>query len=105
MRAHELSDAQWCVLDLLMKARERGLDLLSRQELLGNNAIPDSAKIKLTWAALTMPEDLVAWRGQHEFCITPQGVSLYHLHFGPGAKASEIAGTVICLPDQSARLN
>lgn len=105
MTPHNLSDEQWCVLDLLMRARQKGVDRISRTDLLNSPNIPQGAAMRLTWAALTMPSDLVAWHGEQEFGITPAGVSLYNLRFGKGqapATPSHIADAVICLPDMSA---
>lgn len=93
-----LSDAQWCVLDLLMRAKQKGVYRLSRQELLSNGQLPDSAKLQLTWAALVMPSEFIAWHGQHEFSITDAGADLYRLRFGQKAKPTAVADSVICLP-------
>jgi hypothetical protein len=96
----KLSDEQWLVLDLLMRARKRGVDRINRIELL-NSSLPQQAKLKLTFAALTMPNDLVVWQGQHDFAVTEDGVALFNLRFGKGndtAVPTAIADHVICLP-------
>lgn len=95
-----LSDEQWCVLDLLMRGRQKGVHRLSRMELLHNTALPQGASLKLTWAALTMPKELLTWHGQHDFSITDAGVQLYNLRFGNGSNPipTEVADVVICLP-------
>lgn len=102
MPQYELNSAQWCVLDLLIHARNRGVYLLNRLELLSSNALPLEARLKLAFAALTVPDDLVVWEGKHDFKITDAGISLYKLKFGEQAKPSEIAGEVFALPDRSA---
>ena len=108
MQPHEriLSDAQWCVLDLLMRARQKGVHSLNRMELLSGTVLPIGASIKLAFAALTMPVGLVTWTGKHDFAITDEGVQVYDLRFGKGsqpATPSKIADEVIALPDLSAQ--
>ncbi len=108
MPEFNLTDEQWCFLDLLMRAREKGAHRLNRMEILHSPSLPQHAALKLTFAALTMPKEIVTMIGQHDFAITDAGVSLYNLRFGKGqkpAKPSQIADHVICLPDlsQSAR--
>lgn len=101
MVEYNLSDAQWCFLDLLMRARAKGVDRLNRLELLNTKSIPQEAAMKLTFAALIMPNELVHMVGQHDFQITDEGVSLYNLRFGKGAQPAtptEIADHVIYLP-------
>ncbi len=65
-----LTDEQWCILDLLMRARDKGAPL-SRLELLTNK-----------WALLTMPEAFVTWDGPHNVTITDVGSAVYRLRFG-----------------------
>lgn len=102
---YNLSDAQWCVLDLLMRSRQKGVHALNRMEMLSSGILPTEAAMKLTWAALVMPSTLVRWTGKHDFAITEEGVSLYNLRFGNGSAPvpTQIADAVICLPDQSPR--
>lgn len=102
MPEYKLSDEQWCFLDLLMRAKESGIDRLSRMEILHNKTLPQGVSLKLTWAALTMPSELVTMIGQHDFQITDAGASLFRLRFGQKVKPTEIADQVICLPDLSA---
>jgi hypothetical protein len=97
MRERILSDAQWCVLDLLMRARQKGVDRLNRMEVL-ESSLPTAAAMKLTWAALSMPVGLVTWIGKHDFAITEEGISVYELRFGSKAVPSKAADVVICLP-------
>jgi hypothetical protein len=40
MTADALSDEQWCVLDLLMRARQKGVQRLSRAEVLHSETMP-----------------------------------------------------------------
>lgn len=101
----ELSDEQWCVLDLLMRARQRGVHRLSRMELLHNTTLPKAVSLPLTWAALTMPSDIVTWHGQHDFSITEKGVAFFNFRFSKGkqpAAPTEVADVVICLPGPEA---
>lgn len=103
---YDLSDAQWCVLDLLMRAREKGAGWVSRSEILYSSSVPDTAKMQLVWGALAMPKPLIQWRaGEQEFGITEEGATLYALRFGSKAKPTAIADSVICLPDMSRRLS
>jgi hypothetical protein len=102
----DLSDIQWRFLDLLMRARERGVSRISRLELLHTSQLPDGVKLKLTWAGLTMPKEFVVMHGQHDFEITAAGIQLYNLRFGKGQKPAtptKIADAVICLPDLTER--
>ena len=99
MQAIELSDFQWGVLDLLMRAREKGIHQLHRAEILFSKSIPQIAAAQLTMAALTIPESLVVWVDQHNFKITEQGVSAYNLRFD-NTEPSAICDSIICLPDR-----
>lgn len=105
MPEYNLSDEQWLVLDLLMRARQTGVHKLNRLELLQSSSLPQAAIIKLTWAALTMPKDLLTWVGKHDFSITDAGASLFNLRFGSASKAmpSRVADAVICLPGPDSR--
>ena len=70
-------------------------------EVLSSPTIPDAAKLKLTWAALTMPTDLVTWISHHDFKITDDGIAVYNLRFGSAdrkPRPTEVADAVICLP-------
>lgn len=102
-----LSDEQWCLLDLLMRARQKGVQRLSRMELLHNTALPQGASVKLAWAALTMPEEIVTWHGQHDFEITEAGAQLFNLRFGNGSNPTptRVADAVIYLPGPEHYLN
>lgn len=102
MPEYKLSDEQWCLLDLLMRAKQRGVERLSRMELLSSKELPQGAALKLTFAALVMPKELVTWHGQHDFAITPAGASLYNLRFDT-PKPTQIADAVICLPGPTAQ--
>lgn len=95
-----LSDEQWLVLDLLMRAKQKGVDRLNRMEVLHNTALPQGASLKLVWAALTMPGELLVWHGKHDFSITDAGAQLYNLRFGNGSNPTptKMADAVICLP-------
>jgi len=101
MTEYKLSDEQWCFLDLLMRARATGIHKISRMEILHSPSLPQGAALKLIFAALTMPADLVAMHGQHDFSITEAGASLYSLRFGNDMKPAtptQIADAVIYLP-------
>ena len=102
MPQYNLSDEQWCFLDLLMRAKERGIDRLNRMEVLHSPSLPQGAAIKLVWAALTIPKELVTMIGKHDFQITDAGASLYRLMFGQKVTPTQVADHVICLPDLSA---
>lgn len=94
----ELSDAQWCVLDLLVKAKQCGAGRVSKLELLNAANLPPSAKVKLVFAALTMPPDLVMLHGQHDFEITEKGEKLFDFRFG---QPTGVAECIILLPDRT----
>jgi hypothetical protein len=96
MILNDLSDESWLVLDLLMRAREKGVHRLNRLELLSAPQIPQAARMRLTFAALAMPKELVSWVGEHDFSITDQGIAAYQMRFR--AQASDVADAVICLP-------
>lgn len=55
MPAHDLSDEQWCLMDLLVRSRQRGIDRLNRLEVLATNELPKGVALKLIFGALTMP--------------------------------------------------
>jgi hypothetical protein len=96
MQMIELSDAQWCVLDLLMRARERGVGELHRLELTNSQEIPAGLAVKLVFAALTIPDCVVSWTGEHTFAITPQGIDMFRQRFGD---PSPMADAIVGLPD------
>ncbi len=91
----KLTDEQWLVLDLLMRARQKGVQRLNRMELLHNTSIPQGASLKLTWAALTMPKELLTWHGEHDFSITEKGIAVFDAMFH---RPTKMADSVICLP-------
>jgi len=97
MNELKLSDEQWLVLDLLLRAKERGISRLTKEELLSSSKLPQAVAIRLVWAALTMPANLIVWHG-NEFSITDSGLSAFKLRFGQKIKPTEIADAVICLP-------
>lgn len=98
-----LSDAQWCFLDLLARAKQKGVSRISRLELLDAAPIADEAKLKLVWAGLTMPREFVVMHGAHDFEITDAGEQALRLRFGHGP--TEVADFIIALPDQSKPLS
>lgn len=101
MTQYNLSDEQWLVLDLLMRARERGVKMLNRMEVLYSKSLPQLAAAKLTMAALTMPKELVTWVTHHDFAITDEGAQVYNLRFDT-PKPTMVADVVICLPGPEA---
>jgi hypothetical protein len=103
MPQHDLSDEQWCVLDLLMRARKKGIHALNRMEVLNSPQLPDGAKMKLTWAALTMPKALVTWISHHNFTITDEGAQVYNLRFNT-PEPTMVADSVIYLPGPTAAI-
>lgn len=108
MPEYNLTDEQWCFLDLLMRARAKGMLKLNRLEILGNAVLPVDVVIRLVFAALTMPEELVLIENKHDFSITSAGASLYNLRFSKLREevlADAVADTVICLPGPGAYLN
>lgn len=100
----ELSDAQWCFLDILVRARRRGITRVHRHEIM-NSGLPDAAKVQLVFGGLLIANgDLVAMHGADEFEITERGLRAYNARFGKGeaaAQPSHVADLVIALPDRS----
>jgi hypothetical protein len=99
-----LSDEQWCFLDLLMRAKNKGVSRINRHELLRSQALPDMARVKLVFAGLTIPTTLVIMHGQHDFEITDEGVRQYNAKFGTEGEPAEptrAADMIIALPDRS----
>lgn len=97
---HDLTDIQWCFLDLLARAKAKGAPRVNRSELLYTDALPANMRAGLVFAGLTMSRELVAMHNnEREFSITEKGEALIKFRFG---KASSIADHVICLPDRSA---
>ena len=97
-----LTDEQWCVLDLLMRSREKGIPL-NRLEMLNNTVFPQGMTVRLTWALLTMPETFVVWQDAHNVTLTDAGVEVYKMRFGK--TPSTVADSVICLPGPGHYLN
>jgi hypothetical protein len=93
----DLSDAQWCALDLLARAKAKGADRVNRLELLHNSPLPVAVNGKIVFALLTMPAALVMLHGQHDFEITEEGLKAYTEKFG---KPSAVADAIILLPDR-----
>jgi hypothetical protein len=96
---NDLTDEQWCILDVLVRARKAGVSVVSRRELLESNALPAGVRVKLVMAALLMPGNLIEHVGS-DFAITPEGVDAYNLRFGHGAnpEPTEMADHIIYLP-------
>lgn len=95
----ELTDIQWCVLDLLLRAKNKGVPRVNRMELLRSSSVLDGVKVKLVFAALGMCNgDYVELHGQHDFEITAAGEQLFLARF---AKPTSVADVVIALPDRS----
>jgi len=100
---NDLTDAQWLLLDLLLRAKERGLASINRMELLNAQRLPETARLKLVFGALTMPPGLITITGlgAHEFAITDAGTQLYRTRFGRGTTPpapTRVADEVIHLP-------
>ena len=77
-----LTDNQYLVLDILMRAQRAGIDRLSRKELLYGTSLPLHAACILTFAALVMPKGLLVWHNENEFSISPAGEEAYLRRFG-----------------------
>lgn len=98
MSEASLSDEQWLVLDLLIRARKKGRLWLRRSDLLTDNNLPQVAAMRLTFAALAMPGDLVKWDGD-DLSITEAGMTKFYSRF---ARPSKMADSVIYLPGPAA---
>lgn len=97
----ELQDIDWLVLDLLMRAKLKGVTRLNKTELLYNETIPAGVRIKLAWAAMAMDPSFVTWEGQ-DFAITERGEKVFNSMF---KKPTEMADVIIALPDNSGALS
>lgn len=104
MSKSELTDAQWCFLDLLMRAKQRGIGALNRKEILYNNALPQQVACKLVFGGLLMMAEDIVTEGVQGISITPKGEALYKLKFG-GSGTTEMADQTILLPDNSVAAN
>lgn len=100
---NDLSDEQWILLDIFMRAREKGVHSIHRREILYSPGIPQSVAVKLTFNMLLMADKYIKCEDHEHFSIMQEGIDLYNIRFGHGknAKPTEIANTVICLPDLS----
>lgn len=96
MTPTELSDAQWCFLDLLMRAREKGVGRLNRLELFKADNLPEHALLKFVWAGLELANtDFVDMPTEHDFEITDAGVQIFNLRFN--RPPTKVADHVIAL--------
>lgn len=93
-----LTDAHICMLDLLARARERGVAAINRRELLGTSSLPAIGRLRLVFAALTMPNGLVSIANAHDFSITAAGLEVHATLVGTPSQAAD---HVIALPDRS----
>lgn len=96
----DLKDIEWIILDLLMRAKQKGVHRLSKTELLYNESIPVNLRVQLAFNAMLIDTSLVSWHGQ-EFAITDLGEEVFVSRFG---KPSKVADVVIALPDRSGSL-
>ena len=108
MSEKKLSDSQLMVLELLVQARKKGVMRLHRHDFLSNQKINDEYKLKLTFAALTMPSELLTWHGHNEFSITDAAFEVYEkgrmkrpIRVDEPPHPSKAVVDVICLPDLS----
>jgi len=92
-----LTDIQWCALDLLMRSKQKGCAIVSRKEMLYSAQIPDGLKVKLTWAMLTMPNNFVTHHGS-DFEISAKGERVFNAMF---KKPTTMGDVIIALPDRS----
>jgi len=92
-----LTDIQWCALDLLMRSKQKGCPIVSRSELLHSSSVPEGVRIKIVWALLTMPDGLVTHRG-YDFEISDKGMRVFNAMF---KKPSTMGDVIIALPDNS----
>lgn len=103
-RKANLSDEQWVILLLLMRARQKGQPYVTRQELM-NSPVPQDVMLRLTFAALTIPDELVEWRSHNVCYITEAGVALCAERMGKSGALTpdqiKQADAIICLPDMS----
>lgn len=99
MTERNLSDAQWCFLDLLVRARQKGVHRINRMEILNSTGFPGVAKVQLVFAGLLLANgDLVAMHGAHDFEITDEGLRAFNEKYGSPTRAADV---VIALPDNS----
>lgn len=97
--SYDLTDVEWCFLDLLARASEKGMPRVSRKEILYSANLPDRVRVQFVFAALTMSRELIQGHDNDQsFSITDKGIALLKFRFGG---PSEIADTIIYLPDRS----
>lgn len=100
MTQHDLTDAQWCFLDLLMRAKDKGVDRINRQELLRADYLPLHLRMKVVWAGLELAStELVNMPTEHDFEITDAGAQLYSLRFD-GAAPTTVADLALALESE-----
>ena len=58
-----MTDAQKIILHLCMEADKRGRNAawITRQSMMDGKTVPVPAGVRLVWAALTMPENVLEW--------------------------------------------
>ena len=88
-----------------------------RHELMNAPLLPVAVRMKLVFAALTMPKGLVDVANQHEFSVTAAGATLFELRFGKRAQTNlagakpdfvvvdDVVDNVICLPGPAKAVN
>ncbi|WP_267550290.1 hypothetical protein [Rhizobium rhizogenes] len=100
----ELPDVQWCVLDILMRAKQKGIIKVNRHEMLYSEGLPAAIRAQLVFNALLMSNgELIRLVGA-DFEITEKGAQTYNLKFGKRGEMPEptkIGDLVIALPDRS----
>lgn len=82
MDISEISDDQWLVLDLLAAAQRVGHPYVLRQQILQSSKLPAGVRMRLTWAALTIPDDYLRIENEHEFHLTEMGAAALALRYG-----------------------
>lgn len=72
-----ITDEQWLVLDLLVRAERKGVKSISHAGLARAKQLSVEARAKILDGALTMPEGYLTWRGNDEFAIAQAGIQAH----------------------------
>lgn len=92
-----LTDEQWCMLDLLMRARQKGVPAISRREILESD-LPAGVRVRIVFQALLIPLELMEEKPEG-FVISEAGAEFFNQRFPMGP--THIADAIIALPDGS----
>lgn len=95
----DLTETQWGVIDLLMRASARGLPWVSCYEIYATPALPGHAREQIVLEAKRMPHGLIEWREafSEEMRLSEAGRNLYTSKF-KNAYGTSLADYVLAMP-------